>query len=44
MNMIVKRDVERRGGDWRRIDEMQEWADRNSCRHLYKSQPTSVMV
>jgi hypothetical protein len=26
----VKRAIERRGGDWRMVDEMQEWADRHS--------------
>jgi hypothetical protein len=28
--------MERRGGDWRRVDEMQDWADRDSWR-LQKS-------
>jgi hypothetical protein len=37
----VKRDVERRGRDWR-VEEMQEWADRDSLRLLCKSRPTSV--
>jgi hypothetical protein len=39
----VKKYVEREGGDWR-IDEMQEWADRDSWRLLCKSQPTRVEV
>jgi hypothetical protein len=33
----VKIDVERRGQDWRMVDEMQEWADTGSWRFLCKS-------
>jgi hypothetical protein len=34
----VKREIERRGGNWRRVDEMQEWAVRDSWRLLCTSQ------
>jgi hypothetical protein len=36
------RGVERRGGGWRRVNEMQEWADRDSWRLLSKNQLTNV--
>jgi hypothetical protein len=33
----VKRDVKKRGWDWMMVDEMQEWADRDSLRLLCMS-------
>jgi hypothetical protein len=38
----VKRNVERSEWHWRRVDDMQEWADTDSWRLLCKSWPVSV--
>jgi hypothetical protein len=40
----VKRDVERRGRDWRLVDKIQEWAYRDRWRLLHKRRPTSVEI
>jgi hypothetical protein len=37
-----KRYIETRGQDWRTVDEMQEWADRDSWRLLCESRLTDV--
>jgi hypothetical protein len=37
MTNQVKRHVERRGQDWRMVDKMQEWVDRDNWRLLCKS-------
>jgi hypothetical protein len=40
----LKRNVESRWGDWRREDEMQDWAYRESWRLPNKSSNTSMEV